>query len=142
MSLKHWGWMRGGWVCNRNGFHLLVCLLSLLTICSLPVRAIETTVMIDGVVLNDPTRPVGWQPGRVTAAPFQKPAVSLDSIIYSSQRRVAVLNGKTLAEGQQSGGVKVVKIEQRRVLLEWKGVRWYATVSGATDGAISIRRTQ
>ncbi|WP_246841151.1 general secretion pathway protein GspB [Hahella sp. CCB-MM4] len=124
-----------------NAFRSLI-LYGLLMILAAPVLAIETTKTIGGVLLKDPTRPAGWQAGRVAAVQPQKPVVRLDSIIFSPQRRVAVLNGNSMAEGQQSGGVKVVKIEQRRVLLEWQGVRWYATVSGATDDAISIRRAQ
>ncbi|WP_020406362.1 general secretion pathway protein GspB [Hahella ganghwensis] len=109
---------------------------------SVPVSAVETSITIDGITLKDPTRPAGWQAGRVTGVSVQRPTIRLESIIYSPQRRIAVINGRTLAEGQQSNGVKVVKIEQRRVLLEWQGDRWHASVSAAADGSFSIRRTQ
>jgi len=99
-------------------------------------------VIVEGMTLQDPTRPANWQPPRAERAKLEKPAVTLDSIIYSQQRRLVVLNGQSLSEGQQRKGVKVIKIESRRVLLEWQGARWYASVTPATNGSISIRRTQ
>ena len=99
-------------------------------------------VIVEGVTLQDPTRPANWQAARAESVKVEKPDITLNSIIYSQQRRLAVLNGQSLSEGQQRNGVKVIKIESRRVLLEWQGERWYASVTPTSSGAISIRRTQ
>ncbi len=77
-------------------------MLSLLSVLSLPVAA---------EVLADPTRPpTNWQaePGRAVASEQATP--KLTSILVSSSRRVAVIDGVPLSEGQSANGVTVVHI--------------------------------
>ncbi len=126
--------LAGGWSCRA----LSLC--AGLLVAGL-VQAADP-VIVDGVTLQDPTRPADWHAARAEPTKVQKPAVTLDSIIYSQKRRLAVLNGQSMAEGQQRNGIKVIKIESRRVLLEWQGERWYASVTPASGGSISIRRMQ
>lgn len=66
--------------------------------------------------INDPMRPS--QPGRSTVQtkPVQ-PAYRLDSIIIASDRRLAVINGRLLAEGERIGSTQVERIETTRVTL-------------------------
>ncbi|WP_431686997.1 general secretion pathway protein GspB [Hahella sp. NBU794] len=101
----------------------------------------ESFRLPDGEVLADPTRPMGWRAdGLVVSGAPSRPAISVDSILYSSSRKVATINGVALAEGQQTGSVRVVKIDARRVLLDWRGQRWYESVQGASQDALTIRR--
>ncbi|MBU6952860.1 general secretion pathway protein GspB [Hahella sp. HN01] len=128
--------MRGGWVFDVKKWSLGLLLLGV----AMFGRA-ESFRLPDGEVLADPTRPMGWRADgvMVSGAP-SRPAISVDSILYSSSRKVATINGVALAEGQQTGSVRVVKIEARRVLLDWRGQRWYESVQGASQDALTIRR--
>jgi len=68
-------------------------------------------------VLIDPTRPpmAIAKPGAVEEAP---PATQLQSILISSRRRVAVINGNTVALGDRIGDARVVKITETEVVLK------------------------
>jgi MSHA biogenesis protein MshK len=68
-------------------------------------------------VLIDPTRPpmAIAKPGAVEEAP---PATQLQSILISSRRRVAVINGNTVALGDMVGDARVVKITETEVVLK------------------------
>lgn len=63
--------------------------------------------------LVDPTRPVSYAPSVLSESTFQ-----LSSILFSNQRKVAVINGKALIEGELLGKAKVVKINQDNVLIK------------------------
>ena len=77
-------------------------LLSLFAVLSLPAAA---------DVLTDPTRPpANWEP-KPTAAQSQTAAVPrLTSVLVSATRRVAVIDGVPLAEGETANGVTVVHV--------------------------------
>jgi MSHA biogenesis protein MshK len=64
-------------------------------------------------VLADPTRPpANWQP-EPTQAGAQKPgAPQLTSILVSHSRRVAVIDGVSLSEGETANGLTVVHIDK------------------------------
>lgn len=65
--------------------------------------------------LRDPTRPPQPQTPAATAqAPLD---MSLDSILTSDDRRVAVINGQAVREGDHIGNARVQRIGQDRVLL-------------------------
>jgi MSHA biogenesis protein MshK len=68
-------------------------------------------------VLVDPTRPPMSvaKPGAVEEAP---PATQLQSILISSRRRIAVINGNTVALGDMIGEARVVKISETEVVLK------------------------
>lgn len=69
--------------------------------------------------LQDPTRPPGYQPAAATPAPQR--ALTLDSILFSDHRRVAVIDGEALREGQSSDGIRVIRIFKTRVLVSESG---------------------
>lgn len=72
---------------------------------------------LNAVKLSDPTRPLQ------ETVPTQRvlPALKLNSVLISEQRRLAVINGQTVAEGEQVGGAKVLRISSDRVLLQRAG---------------------
>lgn len=67
--------------------------------------------------LNDPTRPSYYQQGAAKKTTFK-----LNSVLWSKQRRVAIINGKALSEGDVIAGAKVVKIEKHQVRINQNGV--------------------
>ncbi len=70
-------------------------------------------------VLQDPTRPPGLE-SRL-AAPVPEQPVSLDSILYSKDRRVAIIEGEALGEGQGVDRIRVIRIYENRVLVTDNG---------------------
>ncbi|MFT5693250.1 MAG: MSHA biogenesis protein MshK [Oceanicoccus sp.] len=70
-----------------------------------------TTASFDFVYgLQDPT-----QPSNFRAADSTTSVLTLESILISGDRRVAVINGKAITEGESAGGVKVVSIDKDSV---------------------------
>lgn len=68
-------------------------------------------------VLRDPTRPYSAQPlTPVRAAPF-----SVTAIFVSNERRVAVVNGKRVVEGDQIAGATVIEILADGLRLDLNG---------------------
>ncbi|MBC7183792.1 MAG: hypothetical protein H5U30_09525 [Marinobacter sp.] len=80
-----------------------------------------TLVLASGVAsaLQDPTRPPGLESR--AAAPAPERQVSLDSILYSKDRRIAVIEGEALREGQGIDRIRVIRIYQNRVLVTDNG---------------------
>lgn len=77
-------------------------LLSLFAVLSLPAAA---------EVLTDPTRPpANWEPNGSAAQSLTPAAPRLTSVLVSAERRVAVIDGVTLAEGETANGVTVVHV--------------------------------
>ena len=67
--------------------------------------------------LEDPTRPP--EPSAAASVSdrgMQRPVLS--SIVYGKQRRLAVINGKVLLEGQSVGGVALVEVLQDNVRVQ------------------------
>lgn len=72
--------------------------------------------------LDDPTRPPGMK--KVYASSVtrsQKRRWVLSSILISSVRRVAVINGRSVSRGDQVAGAKVMEILPSEVRLRSKG---------------------
>lgn len=65
--------------------------------------------------LTDPTRPAQYQ------AATQRISYSLESILFSHARKVAVINGKVLAEGERIGRATVTSIGKDSVRLQESG---------------------
>lgn len=63
--------------------------------------------------LQDPTRPPGLDEPVARSQPVR--SLSLDSIVYGKDRKVAVIEGEALREGQGINGIRVRKIHQDRV---------------------------
>jgi hypothetical protein len=69
--------------------------------------------------MHDPTQPFRAAPGGETTVPAYgpQPRFRVTAVIVSPTRRVAIVNGKPVQEGQQIGGAEVVKIDGRSVQL-------------------------
>ena len=69
--------------------------------------------------LPDPTRPTqrGAQPN-LDARDEAAGSISLDSILYSDERRVAMINGRLLNEGDVVQGVRVVSVQRDAVIVK------------------------
>lgn len=63
--------------------------------------------------VQDPTRPP--HAGEPTANPAPLRTLSLDSIVYGEGRRVAVIDGRPMREGETVNGVRVKAIHSDRV---------------------------
>ncbi len=61
--------------------------------------------------LPDPTRPTAYQPTTRSVN------LKLETILYSDARRVAVINGKALTEGESIGSATVLQINKDTVRL-------------------------
>lgn len=69
--------------------------------------------------LQDPTRPPGPQSAVARSVPER--SLALDSILFSRDRRVAVIEGEALREGQGFDNVRVIRIFADRVLVTDNG---------------------
>ncbi|WP_341581311.1 hypothetical protein [Marinobacter metalliresistant] len=69
--------------------------------------------------LQDPTRPPGFEVAVVTPVPERD--LLLDSILYSKDRRVAIIDGEALREGQAVDSLRVIRIYDNRVLVTDSG---------------------
>ncbi|PSF09074.1 hypothetical protein [Marinobacter halophilus] len=69
--------------------------------------------------LQDPTRPPGSVAQSVSAAPVRD--LHIGSILLGSQRRVAVIGGVALQEGDSHDGVRVRRIYKDRVEVTDRG---------------------
>lgn len=71
--------------------------------------------------LEDPTRPPGAS--LLTSAEADATGMQLTSILVSAGRRLAIINGQTVRQGQQVGNARVVKIEPTAVIVVQNGER-------------------
>lgn len=70
---------------------------------------------------KDPTRPLDYRVSRASVE------LSLNAILHGGERRLAVINGQRLQEGDtiaNSGGIRVVRINGDAVLLGQAGRQW------------------
>jgi len=70
--------------------------------------------------LDDPTRPVNIV-NTTTSATAVTSSWDLSSILVSPQRRVAIINGKTVKSGETLAGAKVLMINETSVKLKYRG---------------------
>ena len=70
--------------------------------------------------LNDPTRPLEGRGSAAVARP-QQAEVRLQSILVSEARRVVVINGQVMAEGDKAGNVEVIAIAEDQVRVKVRG---------------------
>lgn len=83
----------------------------------LALFAVHTSFALAAETLRDPTRPLQ----EIVTVPQPAPTFQLHSILISQQRRVAIINGKTVAEGESVEGAKVLRIQPHRVSLLHRG---------------------
>lgn len=69
-------------------------------------------------IKNDPTKPLSWQ--RVSGKKGQE-ALKLNSLLISKTRKVAIINGKRVKEGDVIGNAKVVTIKKGKVVVSRNG---------------------
>ena len=75
----------------------------------------------DAFALTDPTRPTDPAAFFGTRTAAGGNAWSLQSILLASDRRVAVINGKRVQEGDRIGSARVIRIRDSQVLLRTGG---------------------
>lgn len=76
--------------------------------------------LAQGQALSDPTRPPGGSaapiPGQASVEETP-PGTQLQSVLIAAGRRVAVINGQTVALGGMVGEAKVIRISETEVVL-------------------------
>ncbi len=88
------------------------------------VPALTLLTLLHGAgaeTLSDPMRP--WQQAAAPAPVQREVLYDLSAILYSSERRVAVINGRTVSEGDRIGAAKVRRIDRRSLELDEHGRR-------------------
>lgn len=74
--------------------------------------------------LGDPTRPTSLsQPDEAGPATVQGPRWRLQSTLVADERRVAVINGRTIVQGGRIDGATLVEVRPDGVTLEMSGER-------------------
>ena len=83
--------------------------------------------------LVDPTRPPGWKSDAVAEAPGRTPPprFEVSLVKLSSSQRLAVINGRSVREGDEVDGARVVAIRRETVELEHQGRRLLAVTPGS-----------
>lgn len=100
----------------------------LLVVSSAPLLA-QSAETLD---LRDPTTPLQYSPE--TGVVNTDSGLELQSVLVSNQRKVAVINGSALREGQQlpgGGGVKVRHILPHKVVLQQGEKIWALNLAPA-----------
>lgn len=72
-------------------------------------------------VLRDPTRPYSGKPGIPEVMPARAAKFSVTAILVSENRRVAIVNGQHVSEGDQVDGATVVEILAQSLRLKLRG---------------------
>lgn len=80
--------------------------------------------------VRDPTTPLGASISPVVVD--FKPTLELNSVLISAQRKLVIINGNNLREGQLvpgSDGIKVQRILPQKVILKQGEKEWAMTLS-------------
>lgn len=70
------------------------------------------------ITLRDPTAPVGGFVRTET-----RPQLELNAIVYSSGRKLAIIDGREMKEGDSARGIKILRIMESSVLVEQNGIK-------------------
>lgn len=82
--------------------------------------------------LRDPTRPPGPRlESPATTEPLAD--LSLESVLIGVDRRIAVINGEVLGEGDSLAGARVISIDADGVLMHRAGQRRRLKLTAAPD---------
>lgn len=69
--------------------------------------------------LIDPTRPrIGVETSPAERKAVARPVWTLESTLVADDRRVAVINGELVSEGESVGGARVIEIRELDVLVQ------------------------
>jgi len=77
------------------------------------------TVCLADEILRDPTRPYSPKARELAA----RPVFTLNAVIVSAERRVAIVNGRRVGVGDSVDGAMVIAIEKTQLVLEQDGKR-------------------
>jgi MSHA biogenesis protein MshK len=77
--------------------------------------------------LSDPTKPASYHAESVVDK-----SLVLESVLISSQRKVAVINGAVVAEGDNVGSAKIIKIDKNGVKMNSGGKTLYLKLNNAS----------
>ena len=86
---------------------------------------------------GDPTRPTSMSEPEPDRAAVQGPRWRLQSTLVADNRRLAVINGRTVVQGARVDGAKLLEVRQDGVTLEQDGQR----IDLHLPGALNIRRS-
>jgi hypothetical protein len=87
---------------------------------------------------GDPTRPTSLsEPEPEQARVVQGPRWRLQSTLVADQRRLAVINGRTVVQGARVDGARLLEVRQDGVTLEADGER----IDVRLPGAMNIKRS-
>ncbi|MBE0597166.1 MAG: general secretion pathway protein GspB [Desulfuromonadales bacterium] len=89
---------------------LVILLLSLLLI-AVPVAG----------ELQDPTRPPAASRPQLSPLPGDSPTWTLNATLVSPARRVAVINGQAVGEGEMIGGARLIRVAPETAILRQGG---------------------
>lgn len=88
----------------------------------------------------DPTRPPAWLGKSIQVAPqTSAKSYQLQQILISEQRRLAIINGELVSEGQNFENARVVKISFDKVVLRVSGKKKTLTLSPETKEVINAQ---
>jgi MSHA biogenesis protein MshK len=73
-------------------------------------------------VLKDPTRPLRAPAQGSAPADPAGPRPRLNSVLFGADRRVAVIDGRRMTEGERHGALEVMTIHPDRVVVRQAGV--------------------
>jgi hypothetical protein len=97
---------------NRHSHNRIILALGVLSLLSLEAA----------MALEDPTRPTDPALSTLThAAGPENSSWVLNSTLVASNRRIAVINGTQVSEGESVGGARVVQIHKSYALLQTSG---------------------
>ncbi len=104
------------WVAKRRASRCRY--LSLLLIAVISAAGVAEEDVEASVQLRDPTRPLSYVEG---VGGTKSSAWRLDSVLISSQRKLAVINGKSVSEDSWVRGAQVKQIQANKVVIVVKG---------------------
>lgn len=116
-------------ICNGQNT-MALCLLVVLVV-------LASVSLANAAPLHDPTLPLDQRGKTAVVVDSWK----LHSILFSKQRKLAIINGKAVRENQSVNGALVREIHADHVRLEKDGRRWQLYLhSAAARSAASIRK--
>ena len=63
-------------------------------------------------------------PGHDSLSGENKPETNVSLIVISGEKKMAVIDGVTVKEGDSIGGMRIAKIESNRILLQDRSSQW------------------
>lgn len=90
-----------------------------------------------GNAVPDPMAPPGFNAPLKTPGQVTQPAWVLNQIVLAAGRKVAVINGQALQEGERWQGLTLLKIEAEKVVVQERGIRRELTLP---EPPLSIRQ--